>query len=242
MPLEVVKAGVRAVINGSGSYPWLNKWLERHYPKIYAWWSVQDHSKIGTSISKHFETKVMLHPDLIAYFKSHDIVGLNEYDGWSLDTKTDDPSIIGGVMNKIREISHNLFGVSVGIKEKTILNEMAEVRLEDLDKDLHHAEITIADLERKKDGWSPKQRGLYFYMKSKIKKLMPQIKSLLPLVPPSAPKIEIDPPTMTYTPPQPNRGEILLQSIINAPKPPLRPIVRPFQSYCLDRYSPICQT
>ena len=94
-------------------------WIEKNYPALFEIWNNTDLKKTGNNISRFYETKLMLDPELILLAESMGLEVLTEHDGLGLFGDEGDPDLDTKVRNLrdwIQEKSVALFGLKVQVK------------------------------------------------------------------------------------------------------------------------------
>ncbi len=139
--IKLVKAILNSVINGSTrprqvelQLPTrkVRKWLKNTYPTLFKVWGQTNVKQTGPMISKHFESKLTLNPELFKFFESlGGCKAFYEYDGFSLFFSPDDkgfPAKVQKIIEKVQELSLRQFGFKVVLKhEFTEIREVKEV-------------------------------------------------------------------------------------------------------------------
>jgi hypothetical protein len=82
--LNNCKTYLNATINGSETHKPLLRYLEYNFPLLFQIWRNSDVKTTGNNISKMFETKLMLNPELYELAESLNVKLIYEYDGLSL--------------------------------------------------------------------------------------------------------------------------------------------------------------
>lgn len=119
---DICKQALNETINGSQTWKILIKWIESKFPVLFKVWSQTDKKKTGPTISKDYETVLMLDPQLFRYAEEMGIKIAYEYDGVSVFGGEDEKGLmdkINFLMNFISWSSKTKFGVPVVFKVKT---------------------------------------------------------------------------------------------------------------------------
>jgi len=94
-------------------------WIEKNYPVLFEIWNKTNLKKTGNNISKFYETKLMLDPELILLAESMGLEVLTEHDGLGLFGDEGDPDLdtkVGNLRDWIQGKSVALFGLRVQVK------------------------------------------------------------------------------------------------------------------------------
>lgn len=94
-------------------------WIKKNYPVLFDIWEKTNRKKTGNYISRFFETKLMLDPELILLAESMGLEVLTEHDGLGLFGDEGDPDLdtkVGNLRDWIQEKSVALFGLKVQVK------------------------------------------------------------------------------------------------------------------------------
>ncbi len=110
------KAYLNSTLNGSSMYKHLLRYLESKFPIMYNIWVNSTVKATGTTISRIFETKLMLNPKVFKLAESLKIKLAYEYDGFSLffyskENKAEEKA--GILKNFINSESKRLWGLDV---------------------------------------------------------------------------------------------------------------------------------
>jgi hypothetical protein len=81
-----VKDALIKIINGHKSYTKVLNWIKSQFPEMYKTWQRTKVDQTGVNISKHFETQIMLEPELFRLSESLGLTLVYEYDGVSVFT------------------------------------------------------------------------------------------------------------------------------------------------------------
>jgi hypothetical protein len=79
-----VKEALSQTLNGSKKYKKVLDWLEKTFPCLYAIWQTTDIKQTGCNISRLYESKVMLHPEIYKQTEAQGLKIAYEYDGISV--------------------------------------------------------------------------------------------------------------------------------------------------------------
>jgi len=110
---ELINASINSQRNAVFS------WIEENYPALFAIWNKTDLKKTGNNISRFYETKIMLDPELILLAESMGLEVLTEHDGLGLFGDEGDSELDTKVENLrewIQDRSVALFGIRVQVK------------------------------------------------------------------------------------------------------------------------------
>ena len=94
-------------------------WIEKNYPVLFDIWKKTNRKKTGNYISRFFETKLMLDPELILLAESLDLEVLIEHDGAGILAQENDSELDAKakkLRDWIQEKSVALFGLKVQVK------------------------------------------------------------------------------------------------------------------------------
>jgi hypothetical protein len=114
---DQIKKYINSSINGSENKVF--RWIKENYPVLFDIWNKTDLKKTGTNISKFYETKLMLDPELILLAESMGLEALTEHDGLGIFAKVNDSELdqkVEKLRNWIQERSLWLFGLKVQVK------------------------------------------------------------------------------------------------------------------------------
>jgi len=124
-------------------------WIQRNYPTLFAVWQQTDIKTTGPAISKLFESKLTLHPELYTYFDSlGDFKAGYEYDGFSLFLVPTDAALsakVEGVVSKMQALSQRLFGFKVVMKAEYVSAPANTSRTEDATKSAPRLQAVLAN-------------------------------------------------------------------------------------------------
>jgi hypothetical protein len=113
------KTYLNRAINGHRTYKRLYRYLQSDFPLLYDIWIHSDIKATGNNISKLFETKLILNPELFKLADSLNVKLMYEYDGFSLffdrqDTKSLEKA--GIIEQFIKDESKRLWGLDIMLK------------------------------------------------------------------------------------------------------------------------------
>jgi hypothetical protein len=94
-------------------------WIKKDYPVLFDIWKKTNRKKTGNYISRFFETKLMLDPELILLAESMGLEVLTEHDGLGIFSDENDSELnqkVEKLRNWIQERSLRLFGLKVQVK------------------------------------------------------------------------------------------------------------------------------
>lgn len=94
-------------------------WIEKNYPVLFDIWKKTNRKKTGNYISRFFETKLMLDPELILLAESMNLEVLTEHDGAGIFAQENDSELDAKakkLRDWIQEKSVALFGLKVQVK------------------------------------------------------------------------------------------------------------------------------
>jgi len=114
---DEIKHLINASINDSPNKVF--RWIRANYPSLFKIWNKTDLRKTGNNISRFYETKLMLDPELILLAESMGLEVLTEHDGLGLFGDEGDPDLdtkVGNLRDWIQEKSVALFGLRVQVK------------------------------------------------------------------------------------------------------------------------------
>ena len=114
---DEIKELINASINSK--YNSVFNWIEKNYPALFEIWNKTDLRKTGNNISRFYETKLMLDPELILLAESMGLEVLTEHDGLGLFGDEGDPDLdtkVGNLRDWIQEKSVALFGMRLQAK------------------------------------------------------------------------------------------------------------------------------
>lgn len=129
---------INAYINGQGftkNKTFIGKrglayhnWFKSNFPEHYKAWMMTKLEDTGCNISKLFETKVILHPDI--YNKANQLgiyVGY-ENDGFSIFSNYEDN--VPEFLSFVESLSYQLLGIQLVFKRETLISEMLNGRIQ----------------------------------------------------------------------------------------------------------------
>jgi hypothetical protein len=114
---DEVKDLINSSINGKENQVF--KWIENNYPVLFEIWNQTNLKKTGPQISKFYETKIMLDPELILLAESMGLDVLGEHDGIGVFAEEKDSDIDAKIVKLkswIQDRSVALFGVKAQVK------------------------------------------------------------------------------------------------------------------------------
>ncbi len=114
---EEIKVLINSSINGSENKVF--KWIREKFPVLFEIWNKTDLKKTGNNISKFYETKLMLDPELILFAESMGLEVLTEHDGLGIFAKVNDSELdqkVEKLRNWIQKKSVALFALKVQVK------------------------------------------------------------------------------------------------------------------------------
>ena len=114
---EQIKVLINSSINGSENKVF--KWIREKFPVLFEIWQKTDLKKTGNNISKFYETKLMLDPELILLAESMGLDVLVEHDGIGVFAEEKDSDLDAKILKLkswIRDRSVALFGVKAQVK------------------------------------------------------------------------------------------------------------------------------
>jgi len=94
-------------------------WIKKNYPVLFDIWKKTHRKKTGNYISRFFETKLMLEPELILLAESMGLEVLTEHDGLGIFSDENDSELdqkVEKLRNWIQVRSLRLFGLKVQVK------------------------------------------------------------------------------------------------------------------------------
>ncbi len=94
-------------------------WIKKDYPVLFDIWKKTNRKKTGNYISRFFETKLMLDPELILLAESMGLEVLTEHDGLGIFSDENDSELnqkVEKLRNWIQKKSVALFGLKVQVK------------------------------------------------------------------------------------------------------------------------------
>lgn len=94
-------------------------WIKKNYPVLFDIWEKTNRKKTGNYISRFFETKLMLDPELILLAESLGLEVLTEHDGIGIFAEENDSELeakAGKLRDWVQEKSVALFGLKVQVK------------------------------------------------------------------------------------------------------------------------------
>ena len=110
---ELINASINSQKNAVFS------WIEKNYPVLFDIWNKTDLKKTGNNISKFYETKLMLDPELILLAEGMGLEVLTEHDGHGIFAEENDSELdakVGKLRDWVQEKSVALFGLKVQVK------------------------------------------------------------------------------------------------------------------------------
>lgn len=114
---DEIKEQINSSINGLKNAVF--HWIEKNYPVLFDIWNKTDLKKTGNNISKFYETKLMLDPELILLAESMGLDAIPEHDGLGIFAEENDSELDAKVQKLrdwIQEKSVALFGLTVQAK------------------------------------------------------------------------------------------------------------------------------
>ena len=114
---EQIKVLINSSINGSENKVF--KWIREKFPVLFEIWKKTDLKKTGNNISKFYETKLMLDPELILLAEGMGLDVLGEHDGIGVFAEEKDSDLDAKILklkNWIQDRSVALFGLKVQVK------------------------------------------------------------------------------------------------------------------------------
>jgi len=114
---DEIKEQINSSINGLKNNVF--SWIGKNYPALFDIWNKTDLKKTGNNISKLYETKLMLDPDLILLAESMGLEVLGEHDGIAVFAEEKDSDLDAKILKLkswIQERSVALFGLKVQVK------------------------------------------------------------------------------------------------------------------------------
>jgi hypothetical protein len=114
---EQIKVLINSSINGSENKVF--KWIREKFPVLFEIWQKTDLKKTGNNISKFYETKLMLDPELILLAEGMGLEVLTEHDGHGIFAEENDSELdakVGKLRDWVQEKSVALFGLKVQVK------------------------------------------------------------------------------------------------------------------------------
>jgi hypothetical protein len=114
---DEIKELINASINSKKNAVF--NWIQNHYPALFAIWNKIELKKTGNNISRFYETKLMLDPELIRLAESMGLDVLTEHDGHGIFSDENDSELdgkVGKLRDWVQEKSVALFGLKVQIK------------------------------------------------------------------------------------------------------------------------------
>jgi hypothetical protein len=114
---DEIKELINASINSKKNAVF--NWIAKNYPALFEIWNKTDLKKTGNNISRFYETKLMLDPELILLVESMGLEVLTEHDGLGLFRDEGDPDLdtkIENLRDWIQEKSVALFGMRLQVK------------------------------------------------------------------------------------------------------------------------------
>ena len=114
---EQIKILINSSINGSENKVF--KWIREKFPVLFEIWQKTDLKKTGNNISKFYETKLMLDPELILLAEGMGLEALTEHDGHGIFAEENDSELdakVGKLRDWVQEKSVALFGLKVQVK------------------------------------------------------------------------------------------------------------------------------
>lgn len=114
---DQIKKYINSSINGSENKVFW--WIKENYPALFDIWNKTDLKKTGNNISKFYETKLMLDPELILLAESLGLEIIFEHDGFCVFADENESKIgakIEKLRDRVQDRSLRLFGLKVDIK------------------------------------------------------------------------------------------------------------------------------
>jgi hypothetical protein len=114
---DQIKKYINSSINGSENKVF--SWIQENYPVLFDIWNKTDLKKTGNNISKFYETKLMLDPELILLAESMGLEVITEHDGHGIFADENDSELdqkVEKLRDWIQEKSAALFGLTVQVK------------------------------------------------------------------------------------------------------------------------------
>jgi hypothetical protein len=118
---DEVKDLINSSINGKENQVF--KWIENNYPVLFEIWNQTNLKTTGPQISKFYETKIMLDPELILLAESLGLDVISEHDGFAGFAAEGDPDVDQKAQALAARIGDNclrLFGFRAVVKVKRV--------------------------------------------------------------------------------------------------------------------------
>jgi hypothetical protein len=145
-PENKVKEYLNMTINGNWRYKRVLRYLMTNFPLLYDIWICSDVKSTGNNISKNYETKLMLNPELFRLAESLNVKLIYEYDGFSLFFDPQDNQSIRKariIEQFIRGESKKLWNLDIVFKLKDAKTG-AELKNDFLPVPAEHEEMSLA--------------------------------------------------------------------------------------------------
>lgn len=114
---DEIKEQINSSINGLKNNVF--SWIGKNYPTLFDIWNKTDLKKTGNNISRFYETKLMLDPELILLAESMGLDAIPEHDGLGIFAEENDSELnakVEKLREWIQEKSVALFGLKVQVK------------------------------------------------------------------------------------------------------------------------------
>ncbi len=114
---DEIKELINASINSKDNSVF--NWIAKNYPALFEIWNKTDLKKTGNNISRFYETKLMLDPELILLVEGMGLDVLGEHDGIGVFAEEKDSDLDAKILklkNWIQDRSVALFGLKVQVK------------------------------------------------------------------------------------------------------------------------------
>ena len=114
---DEIKEQINSSINGLKNNVF--SWIGKNYPALFDIWNKTDLKKTGNNISRFYETKLMLDPELILLAESMGLDAIPEHDGLGIFAEENDSKLnakVEKLREWIQEKSVALFGIKVQVK------------------------------------------------------------------------------------------------------------------------------
>ncbi len=118
---DEVKDLINSSINGKNNQ--VLKWIENNYPVLFEIWNRTDLKTTGPQITKFYETKIILDPELILLAESLGLDIISEHDGLGVFASEDDLNVDQKAQALAARIGDNclrLFGFRAVVKVKRV--------------------------------------------------------------------------------------------------------------------------
>jgi hypothetical protein len=116
IPRDQIKTVMLEYFNGqyvekNKSFMLFNKWLKTTFPNMYRQWRKTKIKETGTNLSKRYETKIMLDPQLFKKATDCGYILGQEYDGFTIFGK--DPSNVNELVTFLKQRTKELIGIDL---------------------------------------------------------------------------------------------------------------------------------